>query len=156
MHLSNLQDRCLFEDKIGAYSRVFVFSTRILKRLWEFVHSYQHKLLHKVLSMTTYLPVLDSICAIGTPSLPKGVLSNRPCQCVCQCVRPFVRVSIFKYLRDRLLVFSSFLHEVRAPYEYKSDRAWFFKNRALSLSYPCSALTSCKKLEMLINGLWDI
>ena len=43
-----------------------------------------------------------------TPGLPEGVLSNRPCPSV---VRPFV----FKYLRDCSLVFSSFLHEVRAP-----------------------------------------
>ena len=50
-----------------------------------------------------------------TPGLSEGVLSNRPCPCVCPSVRPSVRVSVFKYLRDRSLVFSSFLHEVRAP-----------------------------------------
>ena len=48
-----------------------------------------------------------------TLGLPEGVLSNRPCP----LVRPLVRGpwSVFKYLRDRSLVFSNFLHEVRAP-----------------------------------------
>ena len=61
-----------------------------------------------------------------TPGLPEGVLSNRPCPSVCLCVRPSVcpsvRVSVFEYLRDRSLVFSNFLLEVRAPQGYKSDR----------------------------------
>ena len=39
---------------------------------------------------------------------PEGVLSNRLC--------PAVRgPSVFKYLRDGSLVFSDFLHEVKAP-----------------------------------------
>ena len=42
-----------------------------------------------------------------TPGLPEGVLSNRPCPCVC--------LFVFKYLRDGSLVFSSFFHEFRAP-----------------------------------------
>ena len=54
-----------------------------------------------------------------TPGLPEGVLSNRPCP----SVRPSVCVSVLKYLRDRSLVFSHFLHEVMAPQGYKSDRA---------------------------------
>ena len=41
-----------------------------------------------------------------TPILPEGVLSNCPC--------PSDRLSVFKYLRDYSLVFSKFLHEVRA------------------------------------------
>ena len=45
-----------------------------------------------------------------TLGLSEGVLSNRPCPSVC----PSVRVSVFKYLRDCSLIFSSFLHEVRA------------------------------------------
>ena len=40
---------------------------------------------------------------------------------------PSVRVSVFKYLRDRSLVFSETLHEVNAPQGYKSDRARFWK-----------------------------
>ena len=36
-----------------------------------------------------------------TPSLPEGVFSNRPCLSV--------HVSVFKYLRDRSLVFSETL-----------------------------------------------
>ena len=47
-----------------------------------------------------------------TPGLPEGVLSNRPCPSV---VRPLVRPSVYKYLGDRSLFFSNFLHEVRAP-----------------------------------------
>ena len=35
--------------------------------------------------------------------------------------------SVFKYLRDRSKDFSNFLHEVRVPYGYKSDRARFLK-----------------------------
>ena len=58
-----------------------------------------------------------------TLGLPEGVLSNRPYPCVCVSVCP----SVFKYLRDRSLVFPSFLHEVRAPFGYKSDRARFLK-----------------------------
>ena len=42
----------------------------------------------------------------------RGVLSIRPCLSVCQSVRP----SVFKYLRDRTLVFSNFLREVRARF----------------------------------------
>ena len=48
----------------------------------------------------------------GPRVYPKGSLVIalvRVCVCVC------VRVSVFKYLRDCSLVFSSFLHEVRAP-----------------------------------------
>ena len=55
---------------------------------------------------------------------PKGSLVIalvRVCVCVSLCV------SVFKYLRDFSLVFSSFLHEVRAPQGYKSDRARFLK-----------------------------
>ena len=48
-----------------------------------------------------------------TPGLPEGVLSNHPCLSVCVSVRPCVRPSVFKYLRDRSLVFSETLHEVR-------------------------------------------
>ena len=33
---------------------------------------------------------------------------------------------------------------------------FFFKNRALSLLYPYGALASCKKLEKLMDCLWDI
>ena len=44
----------------------------------------------------------------GPRVLPRGSL-------VIALVRPSVRPSVFKYLRDRLLVFSNFLHEVRAP-----------------------------------------
>ena len=44
-----------------------------------------------------------------TPGLPVGVHSNRPCP----SVRPSVRLSVFKYLGDRSLVFSETLHEVR-------------------------------------------
>ena len=47
-----------------------------------------------------------------TPGLPEGVLSNRSCPSL---RGPLVRPSVFKYLRDRSLVFSNFLHEVRAP-----------------------------------------
>ena len=46
----------------------------------------------------------------GPRVYPKGSLVIalvRVSACVCQ--------SVFKYLRDRLLVFSNFLHEVRAP-----------------------------------------
>ena len=39
-----------------------------------------------------------------------------------------VRPSTFKYLRDRSKDFSNFLHEVSAPYGYKSDRIRFLKN----------------------------
>ena len=43
-------------------------------------------------------------------------------------VRSLVRGrSVFKYLRDRSLVFSNFLHEVRAPQGYKSDKARFLR-----------------------------
>ena len=48
-----------------------------------------------------------------TPGLLEGVLSNRPCPSVCWSM--VFRWSVFKYLRDRSLVFSNFLHEVRAP-----------------------------------------
>ena len=44
----------------------------------------------------------------GPRVYPKGSL-------VIALFRPCVRVSVFKYLRDCSLVFSSFLHEVRAP-----------------------------------------
>ena len=46
-----------------------------------------------------------------TLDLPKRVISNRPCP----SVDPFVRPSVFKYLRDRSKDFSNFLHLVRAP-----------------------------------------
>ena len=39
------------------------------------------------------------------PGLLEGVFSNRPC--------PFMSVSVFKYLRDHLLVFSNFLQKLR-------------------------------------------
>ena len=60
---------------------------------------------------------------ILTPGLPEVVLSNRPCP----CVRPCVRVSVFKYLRDRSLVFSETLHEVRGQLSKKSDTAEILK-----------------------------
>ena len=45
----------------------------------------------------------------GPQFLPRGSL-------VIVLVRPSVGLwSVFKYLRDRSLVFSNFLHEVRAP-----------------------------------------
>ena len=40
-----------------------------------------------------------------TPGLPKGVLCNHPCL---WSVRPSVRLSVFKYLRDRSKDFSDF------------------------------------------------
>ena len=56
---------------------------------------------------------LCMIYAFWTPGLPVGVHSNRPCP----SVHPSVRLSVFKYLRDCSLVFSNFLHEVRAPFK---------------------------------------
>ena len=56
--------------------------------------------------------VLEQFIHIGPGVYPKGSLVIalvRPSVCPC------VGVSIFKYPRDRSLVFSSFLHEVRAP-----------------------------------------
>ena len=67
-----------------------------------------------------------------TRGLPEGVLSNRPClcECVCVCVCVCVRLSVFKYLRDCLLVFSSFLHEVRASIRIQKWQSPIFeKNR---------------------------
>ena len=52
--------------------------------------------------------LISILITFWTPGLPEGVLSN---YLRCRCVR----VSVFKYLRDCSLVFSSFLHEVRAP-----------------------------------------
>ena len=42
-------------------------------------------------------------------------------------VRPSVRPSVFKYLRDRSLVFSETLHEVRGQLSKKSDTAEILK-----------------------------
>ena len=55
-----------------------------------------------------------------TPGLPVRVLSNRPCG---PCVRPSVSVFVFKYLKDRSLIFSETLHEVAGPLSKKSDTA---------------------------------
>ena len=58
----------------------------------------------------------DTKVDFWTPGLPEGVLSNPPCPLVRPSVRWSVRPwSILKYLRDRSLVFSNYLHEVRAP-----------------------------------------
>ena len=59
------------------------------------------KILHKLILLE------PNLSYFRTPGVPDGVHSNRPC--------PVVRMSVFKYLGDRSLVFSSFLHEVRAP-----------------------------------------
>ena len=45
------------------------------------------------------------------PGLPDGVHNNHPCP----SISPLVRPSVFEYLGDRPLVFSNFLHEVKAP-----------------------------------------
>ena len=42
-------------------------------------------------------------------------------------VRPSVRLSVFKYLRDRSLVFFETLHEVRGQLSKKSDTAEILK-----------------------------
>ena len=54
-----------------------------------------------------------------TLGLPVGVHSNRPCPSVC--------LSVFKYLRDRSLVFSETLYEVRGQLSKKSDTAGILK-----------------------------
>ena len=60
--------------------------------------------------------VLFCLCnpfsTILDPGFTGGGPSNRPCPSVGSLVRGS---SVFKYLRDRSLVFSNFLHEVRAP-----------------------------------------
>ena len=58
-----------------------------------------------------------------TPSIPGGVISNHPCPSVC----PSVHVLVFRYLRDRSLVFSETLHEVRGQLSKKSDTAEILK-----------------------------
>ena len=63
--------------------------------------------------------VLDDSTYFGPRVLPRMYL-------VIALVCPWsVRWSVFKYLRDRSLVFPNFVHEVRAPQGYKSDRARF-------------------------------
>ena len=54
-----------------------------------------------------------------TPDFPVGIQSNRPC--------PSFRPSVFKYLRDRSLVFSETLHEVRGQLSKKSETAEILK-----------------------------
>ena len=47
---------------------------------------------------------------------------------ICWSGHPFLCLwSVFKYLGDCPLVFSNFLHEVRAPYGPKSDKTRFLK-----------------------------
>ena len=87
-------------------------------------------------------PVYDSSMFLGLTGLPEGLLSNRPLvrqsvfrylrdcfkdfsnfgpwvyprgSLVIALVRRSVGPSVFKYLRDRSLVSSNFLHEVSAP-----------------------------------------
>ena len=64
-------------------------------------------------------PNSTRISDFWTPGLPIGVHSNRPC--------PSVRLSVFKYLGDRSLVFSETLHEVRGQLSKKSDTAEIWK-----------------------------
>ena len=73
----------------------------------------------------TYVNILD-------PGLSEGVLCNHPCRSVCLSVRPSVRPSVFEYLRDRSLVFSQTLHEVRGHQSKESDTAGIFENKSMN------------------------
>ena len=59
------------------------------------------------------------VCNFWIQGLPVGIHSNRPC--------PSVRLSVFEYLRDRSLVFSETLHEVRGQLSKKVTRPRFWE-----------------------------
>ena len=60
------------------------------------------------------------------PGFTRRVLSNHPFL--------FVRVSVFKNLRDCSVDFPNFLHEVGTSSGYKSDRARFLKKKSLGVT----------------------
>ena len=57
------------------------------------------------------------------PGLSQGFPCNHPCPSVSLSVSP----SVFEYLRDRSLVYSETLHEVRVQLSKKSDMAEILK-----------------------------
>ena len=78
-------------------------------------------ILHLYFSFFVY--ILHLYSSFWTQGLPVGVHSNRPCP----SVRLSVCLSVFKYLRDRSLVFSETLHQVRGQLSKKSDTAEILK-----------------------------
>ena len=83
---------------------------RVNMRIGNFIYLMNFYQINTEFEMQIYIYLLaffNPKWEFWTPGKPEGVLSNRPCLC------SVVHWSVFKYLRDRLLVFSNFLTEVR-------------------------------------------
>ena len=88
-----------------------------------------------------------------TPGLLEGVLSNRPCQ---WSVCPW---SVFKYLRDRSLVFLIFCTKL-GYHKGTKVTAWFFKIKSWVFKYgkkpTLGALMFLISLHPVIKSFWKL
>ena len=90
--------------------------TQFKLKSWSYWHNYKIHWSHMIFGFQEPLFSLRRfIDKFWTLSLPDGVHSNRPCPSVSPSVSLSVSPSVFKYLGDRSLFFSNFLHIVRAP-----------------------------------------